>query len=249
VPLFAIAEFDVTGQDISGLALVLEPGATLSGRVIFDGASPPPGDLTGLRVRVSVPGRSGYSSSSGGTMMGTSIVAVPAVAIAGDGTFEIRGLAPGRYTLSATVPPDIGDEWWLRSAMFDGRDLLDDTVDVRGSDITGVVLRFTDRRSELAGTLQSAAGPPAPDYFVVVFPADRSLWKAGSRRIRSTPPDTTGAFSIRDLPGGAYLLAALTDLEPADLEDPAFLEEMAAQSVPVTIGNGQRTVQDIRIAR
>jgi hypothetical protein len=249
IPLFAIAEFDVTGQDISGLTLVLEPGATLAGRVEFDGASPPPEDLTGLRVRAAVPGRTGYSASSGGTTMGTAIVAVAPVSVSAGGAFEVRGLAPGQYRLSATVPPDISERWLLRSATFEGRDLLDDTVDVRGSDITGVAVRFTDRRSELAGTLQSAAGLPAPDYFVVVFPSDRALWRAGSRRIASTRPDTTGAFSIRDLPGGAYLLAALTDLEPADLEDPAFLEEMAAQSVPVTIVDGQRTVQDIRIAR
>ncbi len=249
VPLFAIAEFDVAGGDVTGLTLVLEPGATLSGRVQFDGSSPAPEDLSALRVRASVPGRDSYSSSSGGTMMGTAIVSAPPSVVSPDGAFSIRGLAPGGYGLTATVPPDIGEQWWLRSALHEGRDLLDEAVEVRSEDLSGVVLRFTDRHSELTGTLQSAAGLPAPEYFVVAFPAGRELWRAGSRRIASTRPDTAGAFSIRDLPGGSYLLAALTDLEPADLEDLAFLGEMAAQAIPVTIIDGQRTVQDLRIAR
>jgi hypothetical protein len=115
--------------------------------------------------------------------------------------------------------------------------------------VDDLVLTFTDRRSELAGTLQSATGLPAPEYFVVAFPAERSLWLPESRRIKSARPDTAGAFSLRDLPGGDYLLAALTDLEPVDLEDSAFLEELAAQAVAVRIVDGERTVQDLRIAR
>jgi hypothetical protein len=126
--------------------------------------------------------------------------------------------------------------------------LLDVPVQMRTTNLTGVVLTFTDRRNELAGALQSASGLPAPDYFVVALPADRTLWQPNSRRIQSARPGTDGAFSIRDLPAGFYLLAALTDLEPDDLTMPSFLEQLAAQAVPVTVRDGERTVQKIRIA-
>jgi len=96
---------------------------------------------------------------------------------------------------------------------------------------------------------QDAGQPSGPDYFVVALPADRALWLPNSRRIQSARPGTDGAFSIRDLPAGAYLLAALTDLEPDDLTMPSFLEQLAAQALPVTVRDGERTVQNIRIAR
>jgi hypothetical protein len=242
-------EVDVTGQDISNLSMILRPGATLSGRVQFDAAvKPPPPDLTPLRVAAVLP-RGSYSSTSGGTMMGTAIVSVAPVGVERDGTFSIRGLAPGRYVLRATIPSDVSQDWWLRSAMLDGRDLLDEPFTIGAEDLIDLVLWFTDKRTEIAGTLQSAAGLPAPEYFVVAFPADRALWRAGSRRIASARPDTSGAFAIRDLPGGEYLLAALTDLDATDLEDTVFLEALAAQSIRVAVSDGQRAVQNLRIAR
>ncbi|HUF47784.1 MAG TPA: carboxypeptidase-like regulatory domain-containing protein [Vicinamibacterales bacterium] len=250
VPLFAIAEFDVLGQDISGLSLLLVPGVILNGRVVFDGAvaTNPPADLSAVRINVRLP-RGSYSSMMGGTTMGTSLVGVATTSAAKDGTFVVRGIAPGEYRFSVNVPDAIAERWWLRSAMLGDRDLLDALLEVDQADLADVVLTFTDRRTELAGTLQSATGLPAPEYFVVVFPADRTMWHAGSRRITSARPDTTGAFSMRDLPPGAYLLAALTDLESADLEDERFLEEMAAQAILVAIVEGERTEQNLRIAR
>jgi uncharacterized protein (DUF2141 family) len=246
--LYAIAEFDVIGQDVIGLSLVLVPGATVSGRVVFDAVSATaPEDLSTLQLRLQRPG--GGVSVRQGTMIGGALVSVPPAPVRADGTFSVYDVAPGRYRLTAAVPDDIEQVWWLRSAMAGGRDLLDVPLEMSTENVDDLVLTFTDRRSELAGTLQSATGLPAPEYFVVAFPAERSLWLPESRRIKSARPDTAGAFSLRDLPGGDYLLAALTDLEPVDLEDSAFLEELAAQAVAVRIVDGERTVQDLRIAR
>jgi hypothetical protein len=90
---------------------------------------------------------------------------------------------------------------------------------------------------------------PAPDYFVVVFPADRTLWRPGSRRVQTARPATDGGFSIRGLPAGEYLIGALTDLDPADVHDPAFLEQVAAAGIRIQLANGEQKRQDIQIAR
>lgn len=55
-------------------------------------------------------------------------------------------------------------------------------------------------------------------------------------------------FVVRDLPAGDYLIAALTDLEPSDLVDLSFLERLAAGAVPVHLDEGERKIQDLRIA-
>jgi hypothetical protein len=61
-------------------------------------------------------------------------------------------------------------------------------------------------------------------------------------------PATDGEFRFADLPAGAYRIAALTDVEPSDWQHASFLEQIAAGSLPVTIGEGGRVRQDLQIA-
>ena len=81
------------------------------------------------------------------------------------------------------------------------------------------------------------------------FSVDPEHWSQRTRRIR--PPvraGTDGTFRFTNLLPGEYHLAALSDYEQADLFRPEFLEEVAAASMKITIGDGEKKVQDIRIA-
>src|SRR4030095_12715047 len=124
--------------------------------------------------------------------------------------------------------------------IVNGRDRLDAPIEVKlGTTLANVAVTIAQRHTELAGTLQSATGIPAPEYYVVVFPADRSLWTAGSRRSRSPRPAADRAFSLGDLPPGAYLLAALADVEPDEWQRMEFLQELVPAAVKVTLGEGE----------
>jgi hypothetical protein len=188
--------------------------------------------------------------TSGTTLIGNTFSAVPAFTIGPDGSFSGSNIAPGAYTLVATLPASMQQKWWLRSAVTEGRDLLDGLVQVLpGEAFPDVVLTFTDQHSELSGALQSPGGAAAPEYFVVVFPESRALWTPNARRIQSTRPATDGRFVVRDLPAGDYLMAALIDLEPGDLDDAKFLEALVPAAVPVHLADGEKTVKDLRVAR
>jgi hypothetical protein len=43
-------------------------------------------------------------------------------------------------------------------------------------------------------------------------------------------------------------MAAVTDLLPADLTDPSFLDQLVATSFTLTIADGENKTQDLRIA-
>jgi hypothetical protein len=88
---------------------------------------------------------------------------------------------------------------------------------------------------------------PASDYFVVVFSKDLSYWKPGSRRIAMARPTSTGAFSVRNLPAGDYLIAALTDVEDGEWFDPTFLAQLVPAAKALTIRAGEVTKTDLRI--
>jgi hypothetical protein len=163
------------------------------------------------------------------------------------GAFSIPGVVPGRYRLTASIPglrPD-APGWQIKSATIGGRDALDLPVDLReGADAT---VTFTDRVSELSGIVSDGAGQPAPEYTIVTFPRDKSYWTPTSRRIRSARPAADGKYSMPVLPPGDYLLTAVTDLEPGEQYDPAFLDVLAKAAVPITLGEGEKKTQDLRL--
>jgi uncharacterized protein (DUF2141 family) len=241
-PLWARADVEIAGQDVSGLALTLRPMIRLRGRVVFEGNSRP---IDASAIRLSIVAANGAGGGgSGYTQLGN--LSVPAINVAADGRFEIADIIPETYRLTVTFPAASG--WWLRSAVVNGRDVLDHLLEIEpAGDISGVVLTFSDRPTTLSGTLLTSAGAAAPAYFIAVFPADRALWRAESRRILSARSGTDGRWMVRELPPGDYLIAALTDLDPEDLASPAFLETLAASAVKVPIALGDQKTQDLRV--
>jgi len=245
--LFAVADLEVRGVDISGVGLQLQPGGTLSGKVVFDAdKAPVPADLSSIRVQLSMPGGS-YTAMTGGTRVGNALSQVNPVVPGLDGTFQFIGIGPGPYVLACQLPPNLASVWKLRSAMADGRELLDGLIDGPSVQMTGVTLTLSDRRTELSGMLQSASGQATADYYVIAFAADRAQWRPGSRRSLSARPGTDGRFTFADLPAGEYFLAALIDLDPAEWQTPAFLEQVAPAAIRIVVGEGERKVQDLRI--
>lgn len=227
----AQVEILVDGRDVPA-PLTLVPGVSVSGRIVFDGTTPPPPSNTVLTLLWRRPqpifGGYGVDHLPGGGLV---LSRVPA----------------GRYTLRINGRPPAG--WILRSVMLNGVDVSDIPFEVRPhEDIDGFVLTLTDRPAEISGTLQTTTGEPAPGYVLVVFSADSQYWVPGTRRTQQVRPDVAGRFVARDLPAGDYLIAAVTDLEDGQWHDRAFLAELAASgAIKITLAEGDRKVQDIRI--
>jgi len=245
--LFAVADVTVRGDDIGGIGLTLQSGGTISGRVAFDAAAATvPSDLTGIRVGLTLPGGS-YQSTNGATTVGNSVNQVNPVGVAADGTFQVINVGPGPYTLNCQLPQDLLKVWKLRSAIVDGRDLLDAPIEGPNINLNGVTLTLSDKRTEISGALQVGPGQSASDYYVVVFSADRANWRVGSRRSLSAKAGTDNRFVLSDLPAGDYYLAALTDLDPLDWQTPGSLEQIVPFGVRVHIEDGEKKVQDLKI--
>ena len=239
---WARADVMVIGDDVSGVTMALQPAFRITGQAVFKGSRlTPPENVASLVIRLQAANQLGQSSA-GGTRMGNPLI--PPAVVQPDGRFEMGGVLPETYRLTASVPGAAG--WWLRSAIVDGRDVLDTLVEVTG-EITNAVLTFSDQHASLSGRLLTPAGPPAAPYFIVVFPADRSLWLPLARRIMTTRADTTGAWILRDVPPGDYFVAALTDLAPDEQWDPTFLVQLLPNSAKVTVNDGENKTQDLRI--
>ena len=167
-PMFwATTDLSIDGQSQQEVTMSLQPGLTVSGRVGFEGRTPPP-DPSRLRVTL-LP-----VLSAGQVSLGTA----PARVDAG-GRFTITGIAAARYRVQASISGPSG--WMLASSVSSGRDVLDTPLDLRQS-VDGAVVTFTDRPGELSGVVRDSAGRPISGHTVILFAAERTLWTPMSRR-------------------------------------------------------------------
>lgn len=245
--LWGEMKLSVSGDDIAGLTIGLGAGPALTGRVIFaDATLKPPADLTQWRVALVTPA----SLTSRGPTMGSRFNPAPPMALKADGTFEIPGIPPGAFLFQLTGPGIGPAGWWMRSMVAGDRDLLDRVIEVRpGSPSMSAVVSMSDRHTELSGTLRTSTGQPAADVFVIAFSSDRTMWGPAARRVRAVRPGVDGHFSMPDLPPGDYLLGAVTDVDPDDWQNPALLDQLVPTSITITIGEGEKKVQDLQLGR
>jgi len=241
---WAMADVSVDGTPVTGVTLALQPGMNVTGRVEFRSAmTRPGGEFSRVRLNL-VPVATGAGPR---VSLGS-----PSVQVNDKGEFVISGVTPGRFRLSGNAPVTAGSPgapWILSSAVVKGRDILDFPFDVGpGDTITDAVVTFTDATQDVSGSLQDASGRPAPDYTIVVFAADSRYWVAQTRRVRTVRPGTDGKFSITNLPVGDYRIAAVVDVMPNEVNEPAFLEQLVGASVAFQLRLGEKKTQDLKIA-
>jgi hypothetical protein len=229
----------VDGSDRTDLVLRMLPGVAIAGRIAFERTSlTPPADLTATQMLlVAANPLLGAASTS-------RAVVTP------DGGFRFRSIAPGSYTLQASPPAaTAGARWTLKSAVVSGRDLADLPllIGAGGDDLAGMVVTFTDRAAEISGRLIDAGNQPVTRYSIVVITTDRSFWLPNARRIRSVQPATDGSFTVAGLPAGDYGVAAMEEIDAAELADPAFLSRLLESAFRVTLAEGERKRQDLRV--
>jgi hypothetical protein len=113
---FAVADLKVNSAANDGVALVLSPGGTVRGQIVFDGPSPGPAPLGASLFLAAAPG---------GPLMGRPLGQVP---VADDWTFEAKGLY-GAFRFSA--PNGLSMQYRPARVDFDGRNIGNNIVEIR----------------------------------------------------------------------------------------------------------------------
>jgi hypothetical protein len=236
--LWAMASVPIGGGTVP-VTLSLQRGMSVSGSVTFNGSSTTPIDMSKVRLTVAPVDEPGFRTEG---------MVVRDVAVTADGQFTVRGVLPGRYRVVPSMGVPSG--FLIESAMFAGRDVLDFPLDVKpGEDVAGGVVTFSRNQTELTGAMTDPAGKPAPDYTLILFPADSRFWTPQSRRIQTARPSSDGRYAFRSMPAGDYRLIAVEDVEPGQWFDPAFLKELLGGSLAVSLAPGEKRVQDLRASR
>ena len=237
----------VDGARDQEIVVPMQPGARISGRVGFEGSSPPPSAAELMKVPVAI--RPADGSNFGIVMQPN--VGAPQSRIEASGTFRSIGLPPGDYVAVPAltgVPEPPWTVWSASSMLVDGRETLGKAITLETTDITNVVITMTDQPTVIVGAVQDAKGLSSQDARVIIFPRDvgdrRHYWVDG-RRILQVPVDRRGAFRVNVMPGD-YLVASVTSFPP-DWMTPEHLQTLAGAATSVRATAGQVATASVKI--
>jgi protocatechuate 3,4-dioxygenase beta subunit len=235
--LWAAMPIVVGEAGVDGVTLSLREGHKISGRVEFSGSAERPPAARLMQIPVVVEPADGRQRTN----------FQPPGRVAADGTFTVSSLLPGRYFVRVGGAPG---GWVTQAVSLGGVDVSDVPLEIDGKDVTGVVVTFTDRASDLRGTVRGlkADGEGAA---VIVFPSDSTAWKSfgiNPRRMRMARVNpVTGAYAFGTMPAGDYFVVAVPDEYSTEWNDPAYLEVLTRVAMRISIGDGEKKVQEVEV--
>jgi len=250
---------------VSGLMIQLGPGATLSGRILFEGTSALPSSPSNPGQMQLVTGSPDAPTCRTGR-----------AELAPDFTFTVDGVF-GTCTVRLNGP---FGHWSVKSIVYRGNDLLDQPVTFgTGQRLRDIQVTLTDKRTEVTMQVADERGQPTREYVGLLFSVDKARWTVGSRYIRplvprpdppagsvgaagapsagfsaggvtSTPGSSGGPpprpDTIAGLPPGEYFAVAVDDLDSELMRDGDVLERLSRGARRVTLSEDAKIDVSLR---
>jgi hypothetical protein len=178
--LFGSTKISVGGGSAEAISIIVGRGATATGRVVFEGSTPPPPSPGQVRVPF-------YNPDGPGCRSGQAIIAA-------DWSFKIDGLSG-----ACGAPPSLTfGRWTLKAVTLRGQNLLEQPIAFEtGQQYTNVQVVVTDKRTQMDLLVTGDDGLPTREYVAIAFPFDKAKWNPQLRQVRTHVPP-----QIVRLPGG-----------------------------------------------
>jgi hypothetical protein len=212
--------------------LDLQPGSRIGGRVVFEGGEISRNILPTLPLVV---------RPADGTDLGK----IPQSRIEGDGTFTSVGLPDGDYIVNLAPNAEVLKSWRVVSITLDERQVLGEAIELRSSEVGGLVLTLSQEITAISGTVVDTAGRVPKAARVIVFPTSRSKRSAylappAPQLVLQAPVMLDGTYRV-EVPPGAYHVAAVSAF-PSTWMTPAYLETLESRAASLDVRRGEQEV-------
>ncbi len=188
--LFGTTRVNVSGEVLEGVIIPIGNGATASGRIVFEGTTPPPATPP-AQARVPM-----FNPDGPGCRPGQATIAA-------DWTFKVEGLSGA----CAAQPMGVFGRWTLKAVMIGGQNLMDQVVTFQpGQHYGNIRIVVTDKRTSVEVRVSDESGQPTRDYLVLLFPADKDRWTQLQRYVRTFGSQPPPPGAIRSLTPPASLV-------------------------------------------
>ena len=216
----SLTSFSVPGSNSSKMTVRMNRSVTLSGSVAFDGPTLSATDRARIRIEaVAVNPPAGAPRER---------LSSP---LSATGRFDIPGVWGNRVIRTENLPAG----WVLDRVTIAGRDVTDTAIDsASGSDLNDLAITISHGSGELVGTAADADRQLRRGGVVILFAADPTRRVYPSRFVRTAAVDDRGAYAIRSLVPGDYLVVWVPQLEQ-NWDAPESLERLQAQATAVSV--------------
>jgi hypothetical protein len=229
---YASVPVEVGNADVENVLITTRPGATVTGRIVFDAALP-----EGRRPSVFVqnPARRQFTGS-------------PMVEVKEDA-----------FTLKNVFTPILlrgsigGPGWGLKAVLLRGRDITDEPTTFTEKDSGHLQVVFTAAAPSLEGAVTDDAGKPVTEATILLFGEDSSTWGPHSSFFRRVGLDKEGRYKLVGLREGRYFAVAVprefgmnTNMEQPTRE---FLESLSKVATRVLLNAGETRTVDLPLIR
>ena len=231
------ARVDVSTVDVENVMVVMRPGESVSGQIVFD-------DVPPAQFKADI----NFHPAERRFMMGPS----SPVSVTGT-TFQATGLF-GAFVIRGALTAG-GGQWALKSVLLDGKDITDVPVGFSSAHSGHLQVVFTTRSATLEGTVTDDAGKPTREAQVLIFGADEESWVPFSSRTRNVggSRDADGKFTARGLRDGRYYVVALPPgvvmiggFQPPDR---SLMESLKKVATEVVLNPGETRTVELRLVR
>jgi protocatechuate 3,4-dioxygenase beta subunit len=194
---------EVGESDISGLQLTIGTGATVTGRVHWDGK--PSLDRDALTVVLQR------------TEMAFAIDSPARVDT--NQHFTLQDIGDGDYDV---VVQGMSKDCYISDVEYGGTHSADNSISVSKGGGATLEVTISSRGARVQGAVTDKDGLPAPGVWVVAVPegAHRTNYKL----FKAQTTDQYGKYDLRGLIPGSYKIFSWTGIEPGEWQDPDFLQ-------------------------
>jgi protocatechuate 3,4-dioxygenase beta subunit len=229
---FADLQLSVTAN-IDDLVVATRPGISMTGKVVF-AEGPPPTPAAGMRVVT--------TAAESFMMMGGANAQVGA---------NLQFTLENVFGLVFIRPLNIPSGYAIKEILLGSIDITDRPVDLAAHSNEQLQIVLTNRVADLEVVVSGNPTSPPTDSVVLAIPTDRTSWRLGSVRLRTSTTARDGRHSLLALlPGRYYVLAITRDRMPVGQEPPiAYFEQLIEQATAVVLAGGEARTVELRLSR
>jgi protocatechuate 3,4-dioxygenase beta subunit len=214
---------EVSNANLEGTNLVITPGITIPGRIVWDGK--PSLDRDELLVSIA-PADSRISFNAPARVLGSSFVMKDVF----EGTYRLGVLGPSKDCYVKSIRYGSGDALEAGFTVFRGtQSSLEVTISSRGARVQGAV---TDEDKI-----------PVTGGWVVLVPDEAH--RDQSRLYQKAATDQYGHYLLRGIPPGDYKIFCWDEVEDGAWEDPDFLKTYEHRGQKVSVEDADIKSADV----
>jgi hypothetical protein len=219
-------DVDVTAADVDGLTLVIGPGQTIPGKIVWDGSP----SLSKGDFRVELISE-GIEFWGGGDAR-----------IEENNQFTLKDIPDGLFLVNVS---GLGKDCYVKEVRYGDTTLPDTQLRVGKGSSGSLDVTVSSRGARADGIVLTGDNLPAVGVWVVAVPEESK--RQYTRLYKAERTDQNGAFSVQGLAPGKYKLFSWTDIEEGAWEDADFLKPFEEKSETVEVQDGDKKSLELKL--